>query len=87
MIEVVIMALLFIITILLVDRHFVQQRMGDAVKGAYEDMRSQQELWIQERSELLDRIQSTSFQEFKTQQVRTIKAQNKEPEQPAVQLL
>ena len=37
--------------------------------------------WAAERQQLLNRIQATSYAEYKTQEIRTIKAQNgdKEP--------
>lgn len=45
-------------------------------------------MWAKERKELLDRIQAGSFQEYKTQEIRMTRAQNKaEPERPYGELL
>lgn len=44
--------------------------------------------FAKERAELLDRIQSDSFREYKTQQIRMTRAQNKvETEHPPFELL
>lgn len=44
-------------------------------------------LWQQERQQLLDRIQAGSFAEYKTQEVRVIKAQSGEKEPPKLEQL
>lgn len=41
--------------------------------------------WKIERQKLLDRIQATSYAEYKTQEIRTIKAQNGEKEPPKLE--
>lgn len=43
--------------------------------------------WKEERQQLLDRIQAGSFAEYKTQEVRVIKAQTGEKEPPKLEQL
>jgi hypothetical protein len=45
------------------------------------------EVWKEERQQLLDRIQASSFAEYKTQEVRVIKAQSGEKEPPKIEQL
>lgn len=47
----------------------------------------ERESWIKERQQLLDRIQAGSFAEYKTQEVRVIKAQSGEKEPPKLEQL
>lgn len=41
--------------------------------------------WKLERQKLLDRIQASSYAEYKTQEIRTIKASNGEKEPPKLE--
>lgn len=58
---------------------------------AYTRLREAQEKeryeWKQERQQLLDRIQAGSFAEYKTQEVRVIKAQSGVQEPPKLEQL
>lgn len=45
------------------------------------------EQWSHERQQLLDRIQASSFAEYKTQEIRVIKAQTGEKEPPKLEIM
>ena len=47
----------------------------------------EREEWKAERQQLLDRIQANSFAEYKTAEVRVIKAQKDEKPEPQVQMV
>lgn len=46
-----------------------------------------EQLWKEERQQLLDRIQANSFAEYKTAEVRIIKAQKEEKQDPMVEMV
>jgi hypothetical protein len=48
---------------------------------------AERDAWTLERQQLLDRIQAGSFAEYKTQEVRVIKAQSGEKEPPKLEQL
>lgn len=50
-----------------------------------EEMAAERKQWQEERKQLLDRIQSGSFAEYKHAEVKVIKAQNGEKEPPKLE--
>jgi hypothetical protein len=57
------------------------------VKDSHDLLQEGMGNWQTERQQLLDRIQAGSFAEYKTQEVRVIKAQSGEKEPPKIEPL
>lgn len=63
------------------DREF------EAKKSELEKSLKELEMWHKERQQLLDRIQSPSFAEYKQAEVKIIKAQNGEKDPPKIEVM
>jgi predicted Holliday junction resolvase-like endonuclease len=57
--------------------------IAKVIEGYHNHMVELTEQWRVERSELLDRIQSPSFAEYKSAEVRMVKAQKDEEPKPS----
>jgi hypothetical protein len=66
----------------------LQNREHRNERAAWQRERAEEHgIWLKERQQLLDRIQASSFAEYKTQEVRVIKAQSGEKEPPKLEQL
>lgn len=87
---VIFMSIAFIgfIAYLLYDRHVTFKRWLQEIDKLLQHHNDEADRWQREREQLLDRVTAESFREYKTQQIRLTKAQNKsEPEFPHLELL
>jgi hypothetical protein len=83
----VIALLVIVIIIQLVYADRLDERRRKYADELCERWITERDAWHIERQQLLDRIQSPSFAEYKTQEVRVIKAQNNEKEPPKLEVL
>jgi hypothetical protein len=74
--------IVFSVTLLIVNYSwaYTAQKKDERIESERND-------WKQERQQLLDRIQAGSFAEYKTQEVRVLKAQVIEKEAPRLEQL
>lgn len=72
------------IAILFAWIYSMRQREQD-MQEQREEWAEEREAWNIERQQLLDRIQAPTFAEYKHAEVRTIKAQQGEKEQPKLE--
>jgi hypothetical protein len=64
-----------------------KRELIELVKNSHDLLEEGMDKWHTERQQLLDRIQAPTFAEYKTQEVRIIKAQNGEKEPPKLEQL
>ena len=64
-----------------------RDKHNDKLNKIEEYHKEERQDWAIERQQLLDRIQSPSFAEYKHQEVKVIKAQNNVPEPPKLEVL
>lgn len=62
--------------------YYNKRELTALVKDSHDLLQEGMDKWHTERQQLLDRIQAGSFAEYKTQEVRVIKAQSGEKEPP-----
>ena len=87
MIYVIIGALLIIIIAQLIYADRLDERRRKYADDLSNRWIDERDGWHKERQKLLDRIQAGSFAEYKTQEVRVIKAQSGEKEPPRLEQL
>lgn len=71
----------------LVSDELQRRRHAYERERQYVILRDERETWSSERQQLLDRIQASSFAEYKHAEIKLTKAQNGEREPPKLEVL
>lgn len=87
MIYIIIFALVVVIIVQVVYADRLDERRRKYADELTQRWVDEREGWHIERQQLLDRIQASSFAEYKQQEVRVIKAQNGDKEPPKLEQL